>query len=165
MKIMQSKKILPVGPELDRIDRKLLKLLQEDASLPNLVLAEKTNLSPPACSRRVARLKQQGYIRATVALLEPKALGYRGLVIIGVVLDRSTPDSFAAFEKAVTGLTGCLEVQLVTGEFDYFIKLRIPNIESFNEQHAAQLIRLPGVRQVRTFVCLKEVFETTRLPL
>jgi DNA-binding Lrp family transcriptional regulator len=150
---------------LDRIDRKLLRLLQEDASLPNLVLAEKTNLSPPACSRRVARLKAQGLIRRTVALVEPHAVGYRGLVIIGVVLDRSTPDSFAAFEKAVTQLTGCMEVQLVTGEFDYFVKLRIQGIEAFNEQHAAQLIRLPGVRQIRTFVCLKEVFETTRLPI
>ena len=150
---------------LDRIDRKLLRLLQDDASIPNITLAEKTNLSAPACSRRVARLKQQGYIRRTVALVNAKALGYGGLVIIGVVLDRSTPDSFAEFEKAVAGLTGCLEVQLVTGEFDYFVKLRIQGIESFNEQHASQLIRLPGVRQIRTFVCLKEVFETSRIPV
>ena len=150
---------------LDRIDRKLLRLLQDDASIPNITLAEKTNLSAPACSRRVARLKQQGYIRRTVALVDAKALGYGGLVIIGVVLDRSTPDSFAEFEKAVAGLTGCLEVQLVTGEFDYFVKLRIQGIESFNEQHASQLIRLPGVRQIRTFVCLKEVFETSRVPV
>lgn len=150
---------------LDRIDRKLLRLLQEDAWMPNTQLAEKTNLSPPACSRRVARLKEQGFIRRAVALVDPRAVGYQGLVIIGVVLDRSTPDSFAAFEKAVGGLTGCLEVQLVTGEFDYFVKLRIQGIESFNEQHAAQLIRLPGVRQIRTFVCLKEVFETTKIPV
>jgi DNA-binding Lrp family transcriptional regulator len=150
---------------LDRIDRKLLRLLQDDASIPNISLAEKTNLSAPACSRRVARLKQQGYIRRTVALVNAKALGYGGLVIIGVVLDRSTPDSFAEFEKAVAGLTGCLEVHLVTGEFDYFVKLRIQGIESFNEQHASQLIRLPGVRQIRTFVCLKEVFETSRVPV
>jgi DNA-binding Lrp family transcriptional regulator len=150
---------------LDRIDRKLLKLLQQNASLPNIELAEKTNLSPPACSRRVAKLKEAGLIRKTVALVNPRALGYNGLVIIGVVLDRSTTDSFAAFEKAVAGLTGCLEVQLVTGEFDYFVKLRIQSIDSFNELHAAQLIGLPGVRQIRTFVCLKEVFETTVIPV
>jgi DNA-binding Lrp family transcriptional regulator len=152
-------------PALDRIDRKLLRLLQEDASQANIDLAEKTHLSPPACSRRVARLKQLGFIRRTVALVNPRALGYNGLVIIGVVLDRSTPDSFAAFEKAAAGVTGCLEVQLVTGEFDYFVKLRIQGIDAFNELHAAQLIGLPGVRQVRTFVCLKEVFETTRIPV
>lgn len=104
-------------------------------------------------------------IRKTVALADPRALGYTGLVIIGVVLDRSTPDSFAAFEKAAAKLTGCLEVQLVTGEFDYFVKLRIQGIDSFNDMHSAQLIALPGVRQVRTFVCLKEVFETTVLPV
>lgn len=151
--------------ELDRVDRKLLKLLQQDASLPNMQLAEKTNLSAPACSRRVARLKELGLIRKTVVLVNPRALGYNGLVIIGVVLDRSTTDSFAAFEKAAAGLTGCLEVQLVTGEFDYFVKLRIKSIDSFNEMHTAQLVALPGVRQVRTFVCLKEVFETTVIPV
>ena len=81
------------------------------------------------------------------------------------MLDRSTPDSFAAFEKAVVKLTGCLEVQLVTGEFDYFVKLRIQSIDSFNELHAAQLIGLPGVRQIRTFVGLKQVYETTKIPV
>ncbi len=151
--------------ELDRIDKKLLRLLQDNADLPNIELAERTNLSPPACSRRVARLKEQGFIRRTVALVNPRAVGYNGLVIIGVVLDRSTTDSFAAFEKAVVKLTGCLDVQLVTGEFDYFVKLRIQSIDSFNELHAAQLIGLPGVRQIRTFVGLKEVFETTKLPV
>lgn len=150
---------------LDRIDRKLLKLLQQDASMPNIELAEKTNLSAPACSRRVAKLREVGLIRKTVALVNPRALGYNGLVIIGVVLDRSTTDSFAAFEKAAAALTGCLEVQLVTGEFDYFIKLRIRSIDSFNEMHSAQLVGLPGVRQVRTFVCLKEVFDTTAIPV
>lgn len=152
-------------PILDRIDRKLLNLLQDNADLPNIEMAERTNLSAPACSRRVARLKEQGFVRRTVALVDPKVLGYNGLVVIGVVLDRSTPDSFAAFEKAVVSLTGCLEVQLVTGEFDYFVKLRIQSIDSFNEVHASQLIGLPGVRQIRTFVCLKEVFETTKIPI
>ena len=150
---------------LDRIDRKLLELLQQDASLPNLELAERTHLSAPACSRRVAKLRESGVIRKTVALVDPSALGYTGLVIIGVVLDRSTPDSFAAFEKAVAKLTGCMGVQLVTGEFDYFVRLRIKGIDSFNEMHSAQLIGLPGVRQIRTFVCLKEVYENTALPV
>src|SRR3990167_3410460 len=106
-------KVSSMENPLDRIDRKLLELLQQDASLPNLELAERTHLSPPACSRRVARLRASGVIRKTVALADPRALGYTGLVIIGVVLDRSTPDSFAAFEKAAAKLTGCLEVQLV----------------------------------------------------
>jgi DNA-binding Lrp family transcriptional regulator len=150
---------------LDRIDTKLLRLLQHDAAISNQDLAEKANLSAPACSRRVARLRESGVIRRTVALANPRALGYNGLVIIGVVLDRSTPESFQAFEQAAARITGCMEVQLVTGEFDYFVKLRIRSIDSFNELHGAQLIGLPGVRQIRTFVCLKEVFETTRIPL
>ena len=84
----------------------------------------------------------------------------------GWIHDVTDPKAITAlFEKAAAKLTGCLEVQLVTGEFDYFVKLRIQGIDSFNDMHSAQLIALPGVRQVRTFVCLKEVFETTVLPV
>jgi len=88
------------GTELDRVDRAILRLLQRDASISNVALAAKVNLSAPACLRRVERLKQAGLIRGIVALLEPKKLNAGMLMIIGVVLDRSTPESFAAFEKA-----------------------------------------------------------------
>src|SRR5689334_25318065 len=94
---------------LDRTDRAILRALQRDASISNVALAEKVNLSPPACLRRVERLREAGLIRATVALLDPKALDAGMLVLIGVILDRSTPDSFAAFEKAAQKVPGCME--------------------------------------------------------
>lgn len=87
-------------PALDRIDRAILKHLQADASISNVSLAARVKLSAPACLRRVERLKEMGLIRAIVALLEPKALGAGMLVVIGFVLDRSTPEAFSAFEKA-----------------------------------------------------------------
>jgi DNA-binding Lrp family transcriptional regulator len=139
--------------------------LQRDASLSNVALAAKVNLSPPACLRRVERLKARGLIKGIVALLEPRALEAGTLVLIGVVLDRSTPESFAAFEKAVQKVHGCLECHVVTGEFDYFMLLRTRNNESYNRLHAEQLLYLPGVRQIRTFMVLKEVLSTTALPL
>lgn len=155
-----------VGPEmLDRTDKSILRLLQRDASLSNVALADKVNLSAPACLRRVERLRKLGLIRATVALLNPKALDLGTLVMIGVVLDRSTPDSFADFEKAVQKVSGCLECHVVTGEFDYVMMLRTRDNESFNRLHAEQLLYLPGVRQIRTFMVLKEVLSTTHLPL
>jgi DNA-binding Lrp family transcriptional regulator len=151
--------------QLDRIDRAILKQLQHDASISNVGLAAKVKLSAPACLRRVERLKEMGLIRGVVALLDPKALGAGMLVVIGVVLDRSTPESFAEFEKAAQKVSGCMECHVVTGEFDYFMLVRTRDSESFNRLHAEQLLYLPGVRQIRSFMVLKEILSTTKFPL
>jgi len=164
---VRSKNTQPVdvSAELDRTDKAILRQLQRDASLSNVALAEKVHLSPPACLRRVERLKAAGLIKGVVALLEPDALELGMLVMIGVVLDRSTPDSFSDFEKAAQKVSGCLECHVVTGEFDYFMLLRTRDNDSFNRLHAEQLLYLPGVRQIRTFVVLKQVLSTTQLPI
>jgi DNA-binding Lrp family transcriptional regulator len=153
------------APRLDRIDRAILRTLQRDASLANVALAAKVNLSPAACLRRVERLKAQGLVRGIVALLDPARLEHGLRVVIGVVLDRSTPESFAAFERAVQKVAACQECHVVTGEFDYFMVLRTKDNESFNRLHAEQLLYLPGVRQIRTFMVLKEVLSTTQIPV
>jgi DNA-binding Lrp family transcriptional regulator len=106
-----------------------------------------------------------GLIRGLVALLDPKAVGAGMLVVIGVVLDRSTPESFAAFEKAAQKVVGCMECHVVTGEFDYFMLVRTKDSDSFNRLHAEQLLYLPGVRQIRTFMVLKEILSTTKFPV
>lgn len=155
----------PAVAALDRTDRAILRQLQRDASLSNVALAAKVNLSPPACLRRVERLKAQGLVRRTVALLAPEKLDYGTVVVIGVVLDRSTPDSFADFERAVQQVSGCQECHVVTGEFDYFMIVRTQDNASFNRLHAEQLLYLPGVRQIRTFMVLKQVLSTTELPI
>jgi DNA-binding Lrp family transcriptional regulator len=151
--------------KLDRIDRAILRQLQSDASISNVALAAKVKLSAPACLRRVERLRESGLIRGVVALLDPKAAGAGMLVIIGVVLDRSTPESFAEFEKAAQKVVGCMECHVVTGEFDYFMVIRTRDSDSFNRLHAEQLLYLPGVRQIRSFMVLKEILSTTTFPL
>ncbi len=151
--------------EIDRTDKAILRLLQRDASLSNVALAARVNLSPPACLRRVERLKQMGLITGIVALLNPRALDAGMLVMIGVVLDRSTPDSFADFEKAAAKVSGCMECHVVTGEFDYFMLIRTRDNDSFNQLHAEQLLHLPGVRQIRSFLVLKQVLSTTQFPI
>ncbi|MBB3259883.1 DNA-binding Lrp family transcriptional regulator [Paraburkholderia bannensis] len=155
----------PAAPVLDRIDRAILRQLQTDASISNVSLASKVKLSAPACLRRVERLKEMGLIRSVVALLDPKALGAGMVVVIGFVLDRSTPEAFAEFEKAARKVSGCMECHVVTGEFDYFMLVRTRDSESFNRLHAEQLLYLPGVRQVRSFMVLKEILSTHALPL
>jgi DNA-binding Lrp family transcriptional regulator len=151
--------------EIDRTDKAILRLLQRDASLSNVAVAAKVNLSPPACLRRVERLKRMGLITAIVALLNPRTLDAGMLVMIGAVLDRSTPESFADFEKAAAKVSGCMECHVVTGEFDYFMLIRTRDSDSFNRLHAEQLLRLPGVRQIRSFIALKQVLSTTQFPI
>ncbi len=151
--------------ELDRTDKAILRALQRDASISNVALAAKVHLSAPACLRRVERLKRLGLIDKVVALLRPRAVGAGMLVMIGVVLDRSTPESFAAFEKAAAKVSGCMECHVVTGEFDYFMLVRTRDNDSFNRLHAEQLLYLPGVRQVRSFMVVRNVLSTTELPL
>lgn len=153
------------GEAMDRTDRAILRALQRDASVSNVALAAKVNLSAPACLRRVERLKELGLIKGIVALLDPRALDAGTLVMIGVVLDRSTPESFADFERAAQKVSGCLECHVVTGEFDYFMLLRTKDNDSYNRLHAEQLLYLPGVRQIRTFMVLKQVLSTTQLPI
>ena len=155
----------PSSPEIDRVDRAILRQLQRDASVSNVALAAKVNLSAPACLRRVERLKEMGLIRGVVALLDAKALDAVMLVMIGVVLDRSTPESFSDFEKAAQKVSGCMECHVVTGEFDYFMLVRTKDSDSFNRLHAEQLLYLPGVRQIRSFVVLKEILSTTSVPV
>lgn len=164
-KLRPPREAATAAPSLDRVDRAILRSLQRDASLSNVALAAKVHLSPAACLRRVERLKHGGPIRRIVALLDPVPLELGMLVVIGVVLDRSTPESFTAFEKAVHKVPGCLECLVVTGEFDYFVVVRTQDNESFNRLHAQELLYLPGVRQIRTFVVLKQVLSTTELPI
>ena len=83
--------------------------------------------------------------------------------MVGVVLDRSTPESFADFESAIRKLPFVLDCHLVAGDFDYFLKIRIRDIADFNRLHGNQLIALPGVRQTRTFFVLKEVVDNAPL--
>lgn len=167
IKVRRSKESGPpaAAPGLDRIDRAILRALQRDASISNVALAAKVHLSPAACLRRVERLKSLGLVQRIVALLDPAQLGLGMLVVIGAVLDRSTPESFASFEKAVQKVPGCLDCMVVTGEFDYFVVIRTRDNESFNRLHAEELLYLPGVRQIRTFVVLKQVLSTTELPI
>lgn len=148
---------------LDKTDRKLLQLLQQDGRKTNAELADLANISPATCHRRVDRLFKQGVVKSVRAELNPADIDLGALVIVGVVLDRSTPESFAEFEAAIVKLKMIIDCQLVAGEFDYFIKIRVKDMANFNQLHANHLLALPGVRQIRTFFVMKEVKENASL--
>lgn len=149
---------------LDRVDVRILRLLQAEGRLTNADLATRVNVSAATCHRRTQRLFDEGYIKGVRAEIAPAAVGLGALVMVGVVLDRSTPESFAAFEAAVHELNEVLDCNLVAGDFDYLLKIRVRDMADFNKLHGQKLIALPGVRQTRTFFVMKEVKENARLP-
>ncbi|ARS66084.1 MULTISPECIES: Lrp/AsnC family transcriptional regulator [Sinorhizobium] len=150
--------------DVDRIDLKILRALQSEGRLSNADLAERVNVSAATCHRRTQRLLEEGYITGVRAEVAPGAVGLGAMVMVGVVLDRSTPESFGAFEGAVMELKEVLDCNLVAGDFDYLLKIRVRDMADFNKLHGQKLIALPGVRQTRTFFVMKEVKENARLP-
>ena len=148
---------------IDRIDRKILQLLQRNGRISNADLAQAVNVSPATCHRRTQRLFDEGLIRSVRAEVAPEKVDRSALVIVGVVLDRSTPESFRTFEAAIKKLRFVLDCHLVAGDFDFFLKIRVRDISDFNKLHGDQLISLPGVRQTRTFFVMKEVVDNAPL--
>ncbi|HEY4171912.1 MAG TPA: Lrp/AsnC ligand binding domain-containing protein [Rhodopila sp.] len=152
-----------ISSDLDRIGLRMLRLLQENGRLTNAELAQRVGVSPATCHRRTQRLFDGGTITRVRAMVAPSKVDRGTLVMVGVVLDRSTPESFAAFEAAVAKLRFILDCHLVAGDFDYFLKIRVANMADFNRIHGEQLIGLPGVRQTRTFFLMKEVVDNAPL--
>ncbi|MES2194753.1 MAG: Lrp/AsnC ligand binding domain-containing protein [Pseudomonadota bacterium] len=152
-----------MSEKLDRIDLKMLRLLQGNGRLSNAELAQRVDVSPATCHRRTQSLFERGCIKNVRAMISPQKVDRGALVMVGVVLDRSTPESFAAFEKTVAKLKFILDCHLVAGDFDYFLKIRVKGMADFNRIHGDQLIALPGVRQTRTFFVMKEVVDNAPL--
>lgn len=142
---------------LTRQEWSILRHLQTDGRLSNAELAQKVNASPATCHRRTQQLHEEGYITGVRTMLDPEKVGYGTLVIVGIVLDRSTPESFEAFEAAIQNEASVLDCDLVSGDMDYMLRIRVKDMSDFNRFHTKTLIALPGVRQARTFFVIKEV--------
>lgn len=157
--------IIFIAMMLDRTDKKILKALQKDGRTSNAELAEKIGISKTACWNHTKRLIEEGYIRDIKANLNPEKLGLSVVVLVGVVLDRSTPDSFAKFEESIKKISAVLECWLIAGEFDYWLKIRVKDIHAFNRLHATSLLPIPGVRQLRSFFVLNGIKEEQELQI
>ncbi len=149
--------------DIDKIDRKILRILQEDGRISNLKLAETIGLSATAVLARTQRLQRDGIILGYEARLNPAKIGRGMTVFVEVLLDRTTPNVFDAFKAAVQVHGEILECHLVAGGFDYLIKLRVQDMAAYRDFAGRVLWQLPGVRETRTYAVMEEVKETTRL--
>ena len=150
---------------LDRIDRKILSILQEDGRIANLKLADAVALSPTAVLARVQRLTRDGFIVGYEARLNPLKLGAGMLVFVEVLLDRTTPNVFDEFKAAVQVHDEVMECHMVAGGFDYLLKTRMADMAAYRAFAGRVLWQLPGVRETRTYAVMEEVKSGTALPL
>jgi Lrp/AsnC family leucine-responsive transcriptional regulator len=150
---------------IDKIDAKILRVLQQDGRISNLKLAEEVHLSPTAVLERVKRLTRDGFILGYEARLNPDKLGAGMLVFIEVVLDRTTPDVMSAFKAAVQVRPEIMECHLVAGGFDYLIKVRVADMNAYRELVGSVVWALPGVRETHTYAVMEEVKNSTALAI
>ena len=152
--------------QLDKLDKRILKELQEDGTITNLELADRIGLSPSPCARRVKQLQDAGVIREQVTILNPLPLNLKLTALIQISMDRHTPDRFEAFEKIVAGYPEVTKCLLITGQSaDYQLKVMVPDMESYQEFLLNKITRIEGVSDVHSSFMLREVINTTALPL
>lgn len=149
--------------DLDRIDRDILRRLQADGRMSITELAERVGLSVTPCSERVKRLERERYITGYHARLDPHALGQALLVFVELKLTAKSGAIFDEFKRAVLKLPGILECHLVSGDFDYLIKARIPEMNAYRKLLGDMLLALPGARESRSYIVMEEIRESLEL--
>ncbi len=145
---------------LDRIDRALLRRLQQDGRVPVAQLAREVHLSVTPCAERVKRLEEEGYIRGYYALLDPAKLNQALLAYIQVQLDRTTPDVFERFKTAMLDLPEVMECQMVAGGFDYLLKVRVRDMDAYRRLLGDHVATVRGVQQTHSYFVMEEVKAT-----
>jgi len=151
--------------KLDRFDRRILAELQRDGRMSNVQLAAKVSLSESACLRRVRALEESGLIRRYTALIDQTAAGLPGNVFVQIGLQREEDSELAAFEEAVRAIPEVMECYLMTGEFDYLLRLVVADMADFERLHKEALTRLPGVARVNSSVAIRTVQRKVSLPI
>ena len=147
---------------LDRIDRRILAILQRDCSLTNLALAEEVGLSPPACLKRVKRLEAAGVIARQVALLAPEKLGQPLHVVVEVQMERDRKDLYAAFLRRVQAAREVKQCYQVTGEVDFVLIVVVPDMDAYDRFCDTVLYADENLRKFRTMISrFRNKFDTS----
>lgn len=151
---------------LDRYDRHILEILQENGRVSNQDLAERIGLSPSPCLRRVRVLEEAGIIAGYRALLDARALGLRLMALVHISMDRHTPERFRNFDATIRAMREVLECLLITGqEADYQLKVIVQDMDDYQDFLLNKVTRIEGVTGVHSSFVLRRVVDRTALPL
>jgi len=150
---------------LDRIDRRILTLLQQDGRMAMKDLSEQVGLSITPCIDRVKRMERDGVITGYYARVDPAQLGASLLVFVEITLDHKNGNMFEKFRREVLKVPEVLECHLVSGDFDYLIKARIGEMSDYRKILGNVLLQLPGAVQSKSYVVMEEVKESLTIPI
>lgn len=151
--------------KLDELDRKILNCLQENARISNSELADAVGLSASPCWRRVRALEDAGVVRKYAAIVEPKVIGLPVNVFVSVTLEKQVEDWLERFEAALQDRPEVMECYLMTGEFDYLLRVVVPDLQAYEKFVLEHLTRIPGIAGIKSSFALKQVQYKTALPL
>ncbi len=150
---------------MDEIDRKILRILQEDASIQNQALAARVGLSPSPCLRRVKALEAAGVIRRYVAIVDGAAVGAGFLAFVEVRLEKQAEAYSIRFETAIAARPEVIDCAFVTGDYDYLVKVAVADLDEFHRFLTQVLTRIDGVANTRTIIPVKRIKETTAVKI
>ena len=150
---------------LDRTDRAILHELQLDGRISNVKLAERVNLSESACLRRVKLLEESGIIGGYAMLINQAAVGLSGNVFVEITLNRQRREDQDAFEASVAQVPEVMECYLMSGDYDYLLRVVVADAGDYERIHHEQLTSLPGVARVRSSFALRAATKRTELPI
>lgn len=149
---------------LDRVDKKILNIIQDNSRISNIELAEKVGISPTPCARRIRQLEEAGVISRYVTLLSPEVLGYDLQIYLAVEMDRHTPDRFADFEEEVKKMEEVIECNIVTGQSaDYILKVIVKDMRHYERFLLDRLTKMPGVSGLHSSFILRKVIDKVKL--
>ena len=163
--IQNEKSLETADRTLDAIDRRILRILQRDSLIANQALANEIGLSPPACLKRVRRLRAAGIIERTSALLSPEALGYPLLTIARIKLDRPTEEAMRDFERRMAELPRVVQCLTVAGDIDYVVLVRSRDVAHYQDFARQMLATAPGIRAYTSEIVLQVTKWTTEIPV
>lgn len=151
--------------ELDKIDRRILDLLQRNGRLSMTELAEQVGLSPTPCTERVRRLERDGVITGYHARVSPAAVGRSMLVFVELKMAAKSDKVFDQVKRQIAGVPEVLDCHLVAGDFDYLVKARISEMSQYRRLLGNILLKLPGATESRSYIVMEELKETLYLPV
>ncbi|MCX7125596.1 MAG: Lrp/AsnC family transcriptional regulator [Gammaproteobacteria bacterium] len=151
---------------MDRIDKKILTLLQDNGRLSNQELADEIALSPSPCLRRVKALEDNGIIQKYVALLDPESLALQLTVMVSVGLDKHSPERMRQFELSIKKIPEVIQCYLITGQSaDYLLKVIVTNMQHYQKVLLERITQIDGVTSVHSSFVLQKIVDKTNLPL
>lgn len=151
--------------KLDDLDRRLLRILQEDASLPVAELADRAGLSAGACWRRLEKLERTGVILGRAVEIDPRALGYEVRVFLRVVLDKSASNAFDAFLAAARALPEVIAIETLLGRVDIRMDVVARDLGHYQEIYRDRILALPHIAEIDALMLVSELKASERLPV